>query len=60
MENLQEQELPLQLCIGAPMQREELTDSRNRQAAENDRRQNEGQICQRNGAMGVSCIVTCS
>jgi hypothetical protein len=29
------------------MQKEELSDSRNRQEAENDRRQNEGQIWQR-------------
>jgi hypothetical protein len=47
MGNLQEQQLSLQLCIGAPMQREELSDSRNRQAAENDRPQNEDQIWQR-------------
>jgi hypothetical protein len=47
MENLQEQQLPLQLCIGAPMQREELSDSRNRQAAETKGRQNEDQIWQR-------------
>jgi hypothetical protein len=47
MENLQEQQLSLQLCIIAGMQREELSDSRNRQAAGNDRHQNEGQIWQR-------------
>jgi hypothetical protein len=45
MANYQEQELSLQLCIIAIMQKEELSDSRNRQAAENDRRQNEDQIC---------------
>jgi hypothetical protein len=37
MENLQEQELSLQLCIIVVMQKEERPDSRNRQAAENDR-----------------------
>jgi hypothetical protein len=47
MENLQEQQLSLQLCIGAPMQREELPDSRNRQAAETREAQNEDQIWQR-------------
>jgi hypothetical protein len=47
MENLQEQQLPLQLCIIAGMQRGELSDSRNRQAAGNDRHRNEGQIWQR-------------
>jgi hypothetical protein len=47
MENFQEQELSLQLCIGAPMQREELSDSRNRQAAGNQGEQNEDQIWQR-------------
>jgi hypothetical protein len=47
MTNYQEQELSLQLCIIAIMQKEELPDSRNRQAAENDRRQNEDQIWQR-------------
>jgi hypothetical protein len=47
MGDLEEQELPLQLCIGAPKQKEELSDSRNRQAAGNDRRQNEDQIWQR-------------
>jgi hypothetical protein len=47
MENLQEQELPLQLCIIVVMQKEERPDSRNRQAAENDRPQNEDQIWQR-------------
>jgi hypothetical protein len=47
MENFQEQELPLQLCFGAPKQKEELSDCRNRQAAGNDRRQNEAQIWQR-------------
>jgi hypothetical protein len=47
MENFQEQELPLQLCIGAPMQKEELPDYRNRQATGNDRGQNEAQIWQR-------------
>jgi hypothetical protein len=33
MGNFQEQELSLQLCFGAPKQKEELSDSRNRQAA---------------------------
>jgi hypothetical protein len=47
MENLQEQQLPLQLFIGAPMQREELSGSRNRQAAETNGGQNEDQIWQR-------------
>jgi hypothetical protein len=47
MENLQEQQLSLQLCIIAGMQREELSDSRNRQAAETKGRQNEDQIWQR-------------
>jgi hypothetical protein len=47
MEDLQEQQLPLQLCIGAPMQREELSDPRNRQAAGNQGEQNEDQIWQR-------------
>jgi hypothetical protein len=45
--NYQEQELSLQLCIIAIMQKEELSDSRNRQAAGNDRHQNEDQIWQR-------------
>jgi hypothetical protein len=51
MENLQEQQLPPQLCIGAPMQmqREELPDSRSRQAAETKGGQNEDQIWQRAG-----------
>ena len=49
MENLQEQQLSLQLCIGAPMQREELSDSRNRQAAPGNQAQNEDQIWQRQG-----------
>jgi hypothetical protein len=44
MANYQEQELSLQLCIIVIMQKEELSDSRNWQAAENDRRQNEDQI----------------
>jgi hypothetical protein len=47
MANLREQELPLLTCIGAPMQKEELPDSRNRQAAGNNRPQNEDQIWQR-------------
>jgi hypothetical protein len=47
MENLQEQELSLQLCIIVVMQKEERPDSRNRQAAGNDRPQNEDQIWQR-------------
>jgi hypothetical protein len=47
MANLREQELPLQLCIIAIMQKEELSDSRNRQAAGNDSPQNEDQIWQR-------------
>jgi hypothetical protein len=47
MANLREQELSLLTCIIAIMQKEELSDSRNRQAAENDRRQNEDQIWQR-------------
>jgi hypothetical protein len=54
MENLQEQQLSLQLCIGAPMQREELSDSRNRQAAETREAQNEGQIWQRDGTGNAS------
>jgi hypothetical protein len=41
------QELPLLTCIIAIIQKEERPDSRNRQAAENDRRQNEDQIWQR-------------
>jgi hypothetical protein len=47
MANLREQELSLLTCIMAIMQKEELSDFRNRQAAENDRRQNEDQIWQR-------------
>jgi hypothetical protein len=48
MENLQEQELPLaSALIIVVMQKEERPDSCNRQAAENDRPQNEGQIWQR-------------
>jgi hypothetical protein len=54
MENLQEQQLSLQLFIGAPMQREELSDSRNRQAAETREAQNEGQIWQRDGTGNAS------
>jgi hypothetical protein len=47
MEYLQEQQLPLQLCIIALMQKEELSGSRNRQAAETQGGQNEDQIWQR-------------
>jgi hypothetical protein len=47
MANLREQQLSLLTCIGAPMQREELSDSRNRQAAETKGGQNEDQIWQR-------------
>jgi hypothetical protein len=47
MANYQEQELSLLTCILAIMQKEELSYSRNRLAAENDRRQNEDQIWQR-------------
>jgi hypothetical protein len=48
MANSREQEqLSLQLCITAIMQKEELPDSRNRQAAETKGGQNEGQIWQR-------------
>jgi hypothetical protein len=47
MANSWEQELSLQLCIVALMQKEELSDSRNRQAAETKRGQNEDQIWQR-------------
>jgi hypothetical protein len=47
MEDLQEQQLSLQLCIITGMQREELSDSRNRQSAETKGRQNEDQIWQR-------------
>jgi hypothetical protein len=53
MENLQEQQLSLQLCIIAIMQKEELSDSRNRQAAGNQGEQNEGQIWQR-----VCCLLS--
>jgi hypothetical protein len=47
MANSWEQELSLQLCIIALMQKEELSDSRNRQAAETKGGQNEDQIWQR-------------
>jgi hypothetical protein len=47
MANLREQQLSLQLCIGAPMHCEELSDSRNRQSAETREAQDEGQIWQR-------------
>jgi hypothetical protein len=47
MADLREQELSLLTCIMAIIQKEGLSDSRNRQAAENDRRQNEDQIWQR-------------
>jgi hypothetical protein len=43
-----------QLCIIAIMQREELSDSRNRQAAGNQGEQNEGQIWQRD----LGCVIT--
>jgi hypothetical protein len=52
METSWEQELSLQLCIIAGMQRKELSDSRNRQAAGNQGEQNEGQIWQR--GMGLA------
>jgi hypothetical protein len=52
MVNLREQELSLQLCIIAIMQKEELSDSRNRQAAGNQGEQNEGQIWQRVAGAG--------
>jgi hypothetical protein len=58
MANSQEQELSLQLCIGAPMQKEERPDPRNRQAAENDRPQNEDQIWQRRHAR-IPCSSWC-
>jgi hypothetical protein len=44
MVNSQEQELSLQLCIIAKMEREELSDFRNRQAAGNQGGQNEDRI----------------
>jgi hypothetical protein len=48
MANSREQELPLaQLCIIAIMQKEELSDSRNRQAAPENQGQNVGHIWQR-------------
>jgi hypothetical protein len=47
MENCQEQQLSLQLCITAIMQKEELLGPRNRQAAETQGGQNEDQIWQR-------------
>jgi hypothetical protein len=47
MANSREQGLSLQLCIIAIMQREGLSDSRNRQAAETREAQNEEQIWQR-------------
>jgi hypothetical protein len=47
MANLREQELSLLTCIMAIIQKEGLSGSRNWQAAENDRRQNEDQIWQR-------------
>jgi hypothetical protein len=47
MENFDEQELLHQLCIIAVMQKEGLSDSRNRQASETKRAQNEDQIWQR-------------
>jgi hypothetical protein len=49
MANLREQELLLLTCIMAIMQKEELSDSRNRQAAETNGGQNEDQIWQRFG-----------
>jgi hypothetical protein len=52
MGNFQEQELSLPTCIIAIMQKEERPDSRNRQAAGNDRGQNEVQIWQRARACG--------
>jgi hypothetical protein len=50
MANLREQELSLQLRITAIMQKEELSDSRNRQAAPRNEGQNEGQIWQRSAS----------
>jgi hypothetical protein len=47
MANLREQELSLLTCIMAIMQKEELSDSRNRQAAPRNEGQNEDQIWQR-------------
>jgi hypothetical protein len=56
MANLREQELSLQLCIIAIMQKEELSGSRNRQAAETKGGQNEDQIWQRGGVVAPAPI----
>jgi hypothetical protein len=47
MGNFEEQELPLPTYIIAVMQKRSGIGSRNQQAAGNERRQNEVQICQR-------------